>query len=83
MALQSSQSASIDSLPTFLLHATTEVDAEQDKGTRVPEAFVLDADSLVLDPRDSSWVVLPYAGHFFELDVPIAAYLYNSSLHCT
>src|ERR1700729_3111451 len=28
-----------------------------------------------------SWAVMPHLGHFFESDVPVAAYIFNSPLH--
>lgn len=32
--------------------------------------------------HEFSWAVLPHAGHFLQSDVPQAAYLFNSPLHC-
>jgi hypothetical protein len=31
--------------------------------------------------HEFSWAVLPHRGHFLQSHVPIAAYLFNSSLH--
>lgn len=66
-----------------LLRAATAPDAEQDQGK--PGKFVISNTIVTKNTtgmHEFAWAVMPHKGHFLESDVPQAAYLFNSPLHC-
>lgn len=66
-----------------LLRAATAPDAEQDQGECDYVFVTLDCQTNSMSGvHEFSWAVLPHAGHFLQSDVPQAAYLFNSPLHC-
>lgn len=57
-------------------------DAEQDQGKSSLGPFISAILNVHSGMHEFSWAVLPHVGHFLQSDVPQAAYLFNSPLHC-